>query len=362
MLFVRPRRFVSALRSRTLIVLLVVVALAGALAAGAAAFDQANRDRIAGGVKIAGIDVGGLTAEQARTRLQRRLVDPLRRPVVVRHGEQSFRLTPQQAKVVVRVDAAVNEAVERSREGGLISRVVRRITGRGVDATLEPRITYSKRAVSDLVRRVQSAVDAEPVDATVEFSLAGPKTIPGHDGRKVKVDELRSAVRKALTSPDADRTIRARVRTVKAKVTEEDLPSRYPTAIVVNRSAFRLDLYKNLKKVKSYDIGIGSVGRETPAGLFHIQNKAVNPAWIKPHSDWIPEEERGQVVPGGVPENPLKARWLGIYDGAGIHGIDPSQYGTIGTAASHGCIRMRIPDVIDLYDRVDVGTPIYIGG
>ncbi len=66
----------------------------------------------------------------------------------------------------------------------------------------------------------------------------------------------------------------------------------------------------------------------------------------------------GTVVPGGVPENPLKARWLGIYDGAGIHGTDQTY--SLGSAASHGCIRMAIPDVIELYDQVPVGAPIYI--
>ena len=64
------------------------------------------------------------------------------------------------------------------------------------------------------------------------------------------------------------------------------------------------------------------------------------------------------MIPGGAPENPLKARWLGIYAGAGIHGTDA--VGSIGSAASHGCIRMRIPDVIELYDEVAVGTPVYI--
>jgi lipoprotein-anchoring transpeptidase ErfK/SrfK len=105
---------------------------------------------------------------------------------------------------------------------------------------------------------------------------------------------------------------------------------------------------------------VGAVGLETPAGLYHIQNKAIDPAWTKPNSDWVPAAERGTIVPGGDPKNPLKARWLGIFDGAGIHGIDPSEYGTIGHAASHGCVRMRIPDVEDLYPRVPVGAPIYI--
>jgi lipoprotein-anchoring transpeptidase ErfK/SrfK len=50
---------------------------------------------------------------------------------------------------------------------------------------------------------------------------------------------------------------------------------------------------------------------------------------------------------------------MGIYNGAGIHGTDATY--SLGTAASHGCIRMSIPDVEELYDQVDVGTPVYIG-
>ena len=83
----------------------------------------------------------------------------------------------------------------------------------------------------------------------------------------------------------------------------------------------------------------------------------MNPAWSVPNSDWA-GSLAGTVVPGGVPENPLKARWLGIYDGAGIHGTDVTS--SLGTAASHGCIRMSIPEVIELYDKVPVGAPIYI--
>jgi lipoprotein-anchoring transpeptidase ErfK/SrfK len=63
-------------------------------------------------------------------------------------------------------------------------------------------------------------------------------------------------------------------------------------------------------------------------------------------------------VPGGSATNPLKARWLGIVDGVGIHGTG-AEY-SIGSRASHGCIRMRVADVIALYPRVPIGTPVYI--
>jgi lipoprotein-anchoring transpeptidase ErfK/SrfK len=82
----------------------------------------------------------------------------------------------------------------------------------------------------------------------------------------------------------------------------------------------------------------------------------VNPTWYVPNEEWA-GELAGSVVPPG-PENPLKARWMGFYGGAGIHGTD--DLASLGTAASHGCIRMSIPDVTELYEQVSVGTPVAI--
>jgi lipoprotein-anchoring transpeptidase ErfK/SrfK len=154
--------------------------------------------------------------------------------------------------------------------------------------------------------------------------------------------------------------VAVRTAIVQPKVTTAQLAAKYPAVLILHRSTFTLSLYKNLKLAKTYTVAVGMQGLETPAGLYHIQNKAVDPAWTEPNSSWVPAADRGKVIPGGSPQNPLKARWLGIFNGAGIHGIDPSEYGTIGHAASHGCVRMRIPDVIDLYPQVPVGAPIYI--
>ncbi len=83
----------------------------------------------------------------------------------------------------------------------------------------------------------------------------------------------------------------------------------------------------------------------------------MNPAWHAPDEPWA-GEFAGTIVPPGSPDNPIKARWLEFYNGAGIHGTD--DVASLGTAASHGCIRMSIPDVIELYDRVPLQTPVYI--
>ncbi len=154
-----------------------------------------------------------------------------------------------------------------------------------------------------------------------------------------------------------DRTITAAIHTVQPKVSGEDLAKRYPVVLAVDRGNFRISLFKKLKKVKAYPIAVGQVGLETPAGLYKIQNKAINPAWHVPNSDWA-GKLAGTVIPGGAPNNPLKARWLGVYDGVGVHGTDAR--GSIGSNASHGCIRMLIEDVEALYDQVPIGTPIYI--
>ena len=140
-------------------------------------------------------------------------------------------------------------------------------------------------------------------------------------------------------------------------MTTDKLGNKYPYVVTVDRPKFRLRFFKNLKLKKSYKIAVGQVGLETPAGLYHVQNKAVNPAWHVPNSEWA-GKLAGKVIPGGVPENPLKSRWLGIYDGAGIHGT--ADVGSLGTAASHGCIRMAVPDVEELYDQVPVQAPVFI--
>ena len=107
-----------------------------------------------------------------------------------------------------------------------------------------------------------------------------------------------------------------------------------------------------------YEIAIGKQGYTTPAGVYEIETKAVNPAWHAPDEEWA-GKFAGKIVPPGSPDNPIKARWIEFYNGACIHGTD--DVASIGTAASHGCIRMTIPDVIELYNRIPIGTPVYIG-
>jgi lipoprotein-anchoring transpeptidase ErfK/SrfK len=140
-------------------------------------------------------------------------------------------------------------------------------------------------------------------------------------------------------------------------VRTRELRKLYPAVITIDRSSFRLRLFKRFKVVERYGVAVGLPDYPTPAGLFAIQSKQVNPTWTAPNSPWA-GEMAGQQVAGGAADNPLKARWMGVSGAVGIHGT--GQPWTIGSRASHGCIRMTVPDVIDLFARVSVGTPVLI--
>ncbi len=344
--------------SRTLVLtaVLLVALLAGA--GGVYAYDRGKDGRIAEGVQVNGVDVGGLTAAKARQKLRAALLEPLDRPVEARYKGKRFKLSARQAAIGVDIDGSVNRALDRSRKGSMFTRTWREIRGESLDADVDAKITWSRPAVRRLVAKVQKTLERPAVDAKLDLESGQVDPAPSRDGLSVRGKRLRREIERELLDAGDKRLVRVRADVVRPKVTTAELAKKYPAVLVVNRGAFQITLYKNLKPAKTYGIAVGRVGLETPAGLYSIQNKAVDPAWTMPNSDWVAPADRGKVVPGGIAANPLKARWLGVYDGVGIHGTgDP---GSIGTNASHGCIRMRVPEVVELYDQVPVGAPIYI--
>jgi lipoprotein-anchoring transpeptidase ErfK/SrfK len=344
-------------RKRASLIAVLAAALLIGLAVAAYGYDTSRDDLIAEGMTVAGVDVGGMRADAANDKLLSTLGPGLERPVRVKVAGRTFRLTAARAHLAADVNGMVDEAIDASHEGGLPARVWRGLTGGKVDRSLEARVSYSHVAVKRFVRRVRSQVNRAARDADVNFQTASLPAIPSQTGLKVDRRRLLTAVEAALVATGRNRTVRGHVRVVQPKVTTDKLGQKYPVVVTVDRGAFRLRLFKKLRIAKTYKIAVGQVGLETPAGLYHVQNKATNPAWHVPNSDWA-GDLAGKVIPGGAPDNPLKARWLGIFDGAGIHGTDAIN--SLGTAASHGCIRMAIPDVEKLYDQVPVGAPVYI--
>jgi lipoprotein-anchoring transpeptidase ErfK/SrfK len=344
------------MRQRSFIAVALAVALLILGAVGVYAYDKTNSDVLASGVTAGGVDISGLHPDKARAKLQRELAEPLQKALVVKYAGRRYKLSPSQAKVRVAVDQMVQQGLDASRKGNLISRTTRALTGGSVHANIPVEVTYSKPAVAKFVNRVRKSINRPAQDANLGFSGGAIQKVSGHDGRTLDKGALSRQVQAELVEPTSDHRVKAPVERVKPKVTTAELARRYPTVIVVNRSAFKLTLYKNLEVATTYRIAVGRQGLETPAGRYAIQDKQVNPSWHVPNSPWA-GKLAGKVIPPG-PQDPIKARWMGIAGGAGIHGTE--EIGSLGTAASHGCIRMAIPDVIALFDRVQVGNPVFI--
>jgi L,D-transpeptidase catalytic domain/Putative peptidoglycan binding domain len=347
------------MHKRLLAALGLLLALIGVAASAGSAYayfwDRDRADLIAAGVRVAGVDVGGLRAADARATLERKVVGPLRGPLRLVFGDWSLTLDRADAGVQVDLGRMVDEAVLASRRGSLDDRLLRALQGRPLTLSVPLRASLTRGAVDRVVARVAHALDRPARSARVVPSARRLRIVPARDGLAVERGALRSALRSALLDPAAS-TLAVPVRPVRPKLPTSLLPRRFPAYLLIDRTHFKLRLYRGLKLVHTYPIAVGRAGLETPAGLYRITDRQVNPSWHVPLSSWA-GSLAGAVIPPG-PSDPIKARWLGFHDGAGIHGTD--ELSSIGTAASHGCIRMAIADVIQLYPLVPLGTPIYV--
>jgi lipoprotein-anchoring transpeptidase ErfK/SrfK len=116
--------------------------------------------------------------------------------------------------------------------------------------------------------------------------------------------------------------------------------------LVISIPDRKIALLEDGRVVKVFPVAVGKQSTPSPHGTFHIASRVVKPAWYQP----------GKVI-GPGPANPLGTRWMGLgYKGYGIHGTNRPD--SIGKAASHGCIRMRIQDVEELFELVQVGDEV----
>jgi lipoprotein-anchoring transpeptidase ErfK/SrfK len=344
------------MRQRSFLILIVALAIVLIGSVATYAYDSAHDRQIAKGVKAGGVPIGGMKVDAARAKVERALAARLNRPLYATYHGAKFRLTPEQLHFRIDTKAMVDEALEKSREGNLLSRTVRGVFGGRVHADVPVASSYSKAAVAAFVARIRRRLDRSARNATLSFATGELRRVKARKGRIVNATALRAGVERGLALPTRSDPVPIQVASTKPKISTKELTAAFPTVIAINRSAFRLTLFKHLKVAKTYTIAVGRQGLETPAGEYTVQDKQVNPWWHVPNSSWA-GSLAGQVIPPG-PRDPLKARWIGIVDGAGIHGTD--DVGSLGSNASHGCIRMAIPDVIELYDRTPYGSKIFI--
>jgi lipoprotein-anchoring transpeptidase ErfK/SrfK len=314
----------------TVLSLLVLAAPAGA-----------QLTHVRAGVSAGGVDLSGLDVPAATAKLDAELAPRLAGDLLIGVAGRPWTLKMADAKLKLDSDRTAKRALYA--KAGVTQ--------------VAPAITHSRLAVRTFVEGIAKKVGKPARDARIKITLRHIFRERSRYGRKLDVGAAGKAIDAALDDPAAPRVLHQPLTRVRAKVNADDLARVYNTVITVDRAHFKLRLYKALKFRKSYGVAVGQPAYPTPTGRFAISSKQVNPVWSVPNSPWAGELQ-GTTVEGGSAANPLKARWMGIANGVGIHGTGEDY--SIGTRASHGCIRMHVADVIDLFKRVPVGTPVLI--
>jgi lipoprotein-anchoring transpeptidase ErfK/SrfK len=325
-------------RPRLLIAPLLAVAAVALPAVPASAADPTN---VPQGVSAGGIDLSGATLDEARIRLETGIGGRVNQDLVLGAAGKPWTLTVADAKLQFDALTTAKRALRAKAPG-----------------EVPLKLSHSRLAVRAWVAAVAGKVATAPRDATVRITLTHIYRKRAKHGRALDQKAVAAQVDAALDDGvNAPRRLHSALVKVSPRINANDLARVYGTVITVDKAHFKLRLFKRLKFSKSYMVAVGQPAYPTPAGLFHIQDKQVNPTWSVPNSPWAGELQ-GTTVQGGSAANPLKARWMGIANGVGIHGTGEDY--SIGSAASHGCIRMHVADVKDLYPRVPVGTTVLI--
>jgi lipoprotein-anchoring transpeptidase ErfK/SrfK len=284
---------------------------------------------IPAGVTVGGIHVGGLSPTAAYLVVRA----AFRSPLILTAGAHRAVVSPARLGAVAYAKAAIAHA--RSAPAGTAIPL-----GVGIQG----------HAVRTLVGSLAERYTREAIDAQLFLRHLRPYITQGKPGKTLDRKASVAAIIRALR--ENRRTgIVLPLEVVPQKVTRKN----FGAVIVIRRGSNHLLLYKAMKPWRTFVVATGQSVYPTPLGRFQIVVKWRDPWWYPPDSDWA---KGAKPIPPG-PGNPLGTRWMGLSaPGVGIHGTPDAA--SLGYSASHGCIRMYIPQAEWLFDHVDIGTTVYI--
>ena len=331
----------------------VMVVALGGVAYAAFRYDRSMEGRILPGIRVAGVDVSGMTRQEAISSVRASSDLELDREISVRVNGERFTVTARELGRRAWVEAAVDRAMKVSREFGWLERTWHRLREEPIRRDIELRVG-GNGGVARFVSRTAREVFVEPTDA--EIHLRNGRLVFGEGEAGAALDVKRAEELLAAALAGGSSSVRLSVHDVEPKVT----PATLGPTIVVHLDTNTLDLYDGFRVTKTWDVATAKPGWITPAGEWTIYRKAVNPTWYNPALDsWgagLPA-----VVPGG-PGNPMGTRALYITAPGLIRIHGNGQTDTVGRYVSHGCIRMINEQIEELYELVPVGTKVIIMG
>jgi lipoprotein-anchoring transpeptidase ErfK/SrfK len=364
----RPRR--SRLRrwlrfAGIAVAILLVMALAGTAVAAYGAYrtERTRADLILPGVVIQGVAVGGMNEAQAMAAVSAAVEGALDRPITVTAGGDTWTETARSLGLHADVTGAVDAALAYTAAHSTTSRLLGRWRGKTYPLVVGVTFSLEGDNAARLLDQAAAAVDVKPRNARLDLSKGQVVRVHSRTGVALQTEAGRQMLIQELfrgstaqVGAGAAAPVQLPVSLVHPKVTAGSLGR----TIAVDLSHNRLSLYDGLRVIRKYSVATAKPGFLTPPGRWKVVAMRKNPTWYNPALDSWGANEPAVVPPG--PGNPMGTRALYL-DAPGlirIHGTnEPS---SIGHYASHGCIRLHIPDIEALYDLVKVGTRVLIYG
>lgn len=335
----------------TVSLVLGVLLLAGGGAYAAYRYDAATTDRLLPGVTIGGVDVGEMSRDDAVATLTAEAESRLARQIQIAANDQTWAVSGKTLGTTPVVEPVVDRALAVNAGYSWPERVFRRTFNRPVSYSVDLRFKPDVDRVRMYLQGLAAEIAQEPTNAQVDYEDGELVLRKPEAGWTLPVKEALRAVRSALAG--GSETVQLPVRKIAPEVTRDDLGY----TIIVDLSDLELTLYDGLHVDRAYPVAAGSPSYPTPQGDWEIINKRINPTWNNPQPDGWGKDMPLSIGPG--PGNPLGTRALDLNaPGIRIHGT-PASY-SIGSYASHGCVRMLMPDVEELFDIVPVGTQVHI--
>jgi lipoprotein-anchoring transpeptidase ErfK/SrfK len=302
------------------------------------------------GVKVVGVSLAGLNKTEAVEKLRTDLADIATKPLTLKVDEDSFQISPDELGLMLDYRKMVDEAYSKAWSVNIFERMARRFANRPKTVSVSILADSDTSRVQGYLDNVINSINRHPHDAYVDPTSGNGVIVAAQDGRNCDMAQLRQDVDKALVTPS--RTVNVQVGRTPAKITD----AIFGKYIIVNINEHKLTLWNRDQKVAEFPVACGSPSWPTPPGAWKITSKQRNPSWSNPGSSWASSMPK-YIAPG--PGNPLGTRALATSaSGVLIHGT-PSSW-SIGSNVSHGCIRMHMRDIEQLFEMVDQGNPVYI--
>lgn len=302
------------------------------------------------GVSIEGRSVAGLSRSQALDFCRDELRVISSRPLTLEIDDEKYQISPDEIGLRLDYEKMVEKAYKEAWSIGIFERMARRFLNRPKKINVSLMAVSDEEKVKNFVEQTLPSINRPPHDAYVDVTSGEPVIVKAKDGREADFNQLLSDTMKALTTPE--RTVHVKVKRTPAAIQD----SIYSKFIIINLAAHTLTLYDRTKPIAQYPVACGSSTYPTSVGHWKIVTKERNPAWRNPGTDWA--KSMPAYIPPG-PGNPLGTRAMALNArGELIHGT-PSPW-SVGQSVSHGCVRMYMKDVEQLFEMVEVNTHVFI--